>query len=80
MSFSSVLIQSALFSGVDANPTFLCATDEDFATAKAPPNKKPRASVPECQQDQTRRNENDATAKARKERYVISYTNIKLKC
>ncbi|XP_060758821.1 RAD51-associated protein 1 isoform X2 [Neoarius graeffei] len=46
--------------------------DEDFATAKAPPNKKARASVKECQQDKTQKNEIiDLTAKAHKERLSL---------
>lgn len=44
--------------------------DEDFATA--PPNKKARASVKECQQDKPRKNETiDSTAKALKERVSL---------
>ncbi|MCI4388901.1 hypothetical protein PGIGA_G00091450 [Pangasianodon gigas] len=46
--------------------------DEDFATAKAPPNKKSRASLKECQQDKTRKNEIiDLTATAHKERVSL---------
>lgn len=74
---SFVSIKSALFSIAIANYKFMCTTDEDFATAKAPPNKKARASVKECQQDKTRKNEIiDLTAKPCKERYMISFFNI----
>ncbi|MCJ8743152.1 hypothetical protein PDJAM_G00090490 [Pangasius djambal] len=46
--------------------------DEDFATAKAPPNKKSRATLKECQQDKTRRNEIiDSTTTARRERVSL---------
>lgn len=46
--------------------------DEDFATAKAPPNKKARVSVKECLPDKTRMNEPvDSTAKARNERVSL---------
>ncbi|TSZ83222.1 Fibroblast growth factor 23 [Bagarius yarrelli] len=46
--------------------------DEDFATAKAPPNKKARASGKECQLDKTRINELvGSTAKACKDRLSL---------
>ncbi|KAF5907924.1 RAD51-associated protein 1, partial [Clarias magur] len=51
---------------------FMDDDDEDFATVKAPPNKKARASVKECSQDKTRKDEIiDLTAKSRKERVSL---------
>ncbi|KAM9467352.1 RAD51-associated protein 1 [Clarias gariepinus] len=51
---------------------FMDNDDEDFATVKAPPNKKARASVKECSQDKTRKDEIiDSTAKSRKERVSL---------
>lgn len=57
-----------------SNSKFLHTTDEDFATAKAPPNKKARASLNECPNDKTRKSEAvDSVGKAHKERYVTSF-------
>ncbi|KAI5611005.1 RAD51-associated protein 1 [Silurus asotus] len=51
----------------------ICLTDEDFATAKPPPNKKARASAKECPEDKTRKHEIlDSAAKEHKESFATT--------
>lgn len=78
-SLSSVLIKRAQFLAVIANYTFLFTTDEDFAPAKAPPNKKARASINEYQRDKATKSEiTDSSGKARSERCMLSFINLTL--